>query len=1652
MFTLKTAQPKRIVSLLVATVLLLTVCLTAPLTASAATVSVTVNNSGTVSTIDAAVGEELPRPERINGMTFLGWYSDPELTVEYGKVQVNETRQAYAKYPKTLITFEQKTAYTINKEYRDDSDSRSGATYKSGVITDPADSSNKVFKLHSPAIWSNILLPQYETADASGYALTAGHSYTVSFKYKLPETVTADLITIRLLEGNAGKGAGTMRKPFDNTKQAVDPQSDSVSTGVWYTYTDTITASSNTLSPMLSILFDTDDDPNNSYDADDAYAVANYILIDNVTVTDNTAMADIVFDNTYTSFEGCEVSYSNGFNSTSAAVISDEEARTGEQSLKIAPAGTNHYRAYAYNGIGSAIKLESYTKYNVSFWYKATKLTDNNVNTDIYLERTGKASVWSNMKTLTSTNITNAVIGEWTEVEVSFVTGDCSDSCYLSVDLYGSVGDVVYFDDFTVTPVKYVGLTDYYCDFDADFSFYGNPTSDTSWKYYASKVNYNTDKGILYFPTPHSTAPSETSAVYVQHFAPYDGGTFFQFKSNTSYRVVVRYKQTAADENNVGYFSIGTKSVIPGSEGIKSLAVIKTTGTTDWKEATLQFTAGDLGNSKYLTLTFGSKNGSLVEFEVDYINIAEGPFCNNNGEITKITTAAGSAIPEPSHSADLTFMGWFSDIECTKPYGNVQTGETRQAYAKYNKTVLTFGEKGFTSSRGNVAVTVTDPDDLTNKTVYLPLEDYWATLEPSSYDDKGATYYKLSPYCDYTVEFDYRLTPGLTDDLKIRINSGTVANYNASYPKYIYNETEKTISASEYATGWNTYKTTFNSGSLTNGDHLFLCAIIENTIPSGYGIYIDNIKIYNSSEFETVTLNNRGVISTIDCVVGQTLPALRSLDEQNFIGWYSDPECTMEFGAVQANETRKAYAKYDTVKISFIPDSNVPGLTSSGNNWFAEISSGNALTVPSYDAADAKSLKLSADTTYVVRFIYKVLPGSAAGKFSILGNELAFDAAHADTTWAAGAVTFTTASAEELQLSVVSDGAANVYVDDLLIYAVTKTPDTSVKSGSSTITATAPIARNNMQTGTVSINLSDGEQLKVNGLTVSYDLYATAFSEPVTSSVMLSTGAYDFDGNNVPGNGSEFVYMVPASAKNIRIEAEFISADETNIGIIAGSIRKKTDTLNSGIRFRGRVYNDVDIAKIGFILAPEKLVTGAGFDSLTLDNADACSAVKADATGTIYDATDCYTDYQVILTGMDKLLATDIQCVMYIEYANGTVKYADAVTQSYNSLVSAMNVVHRGITSFYSDEYDDTRNKLIQNKTYDGFSFIMLSDTHIDYTHSVKDGEYWYNGTTCPSRITVQREIAAAIELANTSDVDCIILGGDIIHGISSYADSMADLQYYADVFSKSKVPVYVNRGNHDANDYHGTPCPITHIIDQEDWVTTLLDPASKNTAVHAEDDANSTYYYVDFASKKTRLIVLDPYNYPVTSSDGYYCDWTAESWTGIEDAQLRWLAQVALDAEKQGWTYVLSMHPPIYGPESFRNNTLVQNIVTAFNNKTTVTVNGWTVDYTNVDGNIPFSVSGHTHVASYRLFDKGNHVCINTGSGKISYYPNNPYTPGSDYKYYHPVRYEDTYTEAMFDVITYSTDGVVKRISFGANCDNVFTPSDSGYTVTEQN
>lgn len=1216
--------------------------------------------------------------------------------------------------------------------------------------------------------------------------------------------------------------------------------------------------------------------------------------------------------------------------------------------------------------------------------------------------------------------------------------------------------DYVYIDDVTVTAGEYIGMHDYYCDFSADFSYYRELIDGTKWPYYASNVDFNTDDGILYFPTKHNTAPTTSGSTYVQHFAPYDGNEYYQFEANTSYRVTIRYKQTCANASNTGYFSIGSKKNIPASEGVKSLAFNHLVGSTDWKEYVLDFTTDSIGNQKYLTLTFGSKDASLVEYEVDYIKVTKGPFINNNGEIYKNNTAVGSEIATPNYDTDkYSFIGWYSDPECTKPFGKMQENETRTAYARYNKTVITFGEVEFNrqvtyrddseDKGGYESGIVLDPTDATNKVFELHCPNIWSNFVVPVYDAKGAAGYKMLAGVEYTITVDFMLPESVTGSkLQFRIIGGKTSEGGSRTTVYD-SKTIKEYTVSDLENGkWYTYTTTFTANAnVTDYPYPLISFSIEGNgaaQTSAYGkanyLYLDNVTVYNAAQFEDVTLNNRGVISTVETVVGTELPAINStLDEQVFLGWYADPECTVAFGAVQKNESRTAYAKYDTVKVTFGNDNK-------------ELNSGDIFTVPCYDGVE-NALNLKANTTYAMRFIYK--SKGDAGKFTVLGNSLSFEAYDADnaTAWTPAAITFATAEASALQLAVTSSGNASVLVDDLLIYELDYTPNATVTSGNSTIAVTKPVAVENMQTGTVSVNLADGEQLKVGSILMTYDIYATAFSEPVTTKVFL----------NADNSGSVFTYYAPASAKNIAVSAEFIDADADNFDTIAVSIRKRTEKLSSGIRFRTRVAKSDKIANVGFIAAPVTLMEAADVETLTLENAALCNAKVQEANGVVYESTDAFQDYQIIIKNIDEMLSTAIQVVAYVEYTDGNVVYTDAVEMSYTDVEARMNKVVRGITSYYSDEYEDTRDKLLKSQNDGTFSFLSLTDIHIDYVKTVADGEYWFTtpvGGQLPDRYNIQREIAMVIEMANTTDVDCIILGGDLIHGTYGHNSALGELNYLAQVFQKAKVPVTAARGNHDNNDYHGKPCALEHIITDEEWTTTLLTPLAKGVkTVHDENDPYSTYYYMDFPEKKTRVITLDAWNYPIITTDGYHSVYSAENgWKMYGDnEQVEWFAAKALDPSKKDWNYVILSHAPITGDESGAsvNANLIREIIAAFNNKTTVSVFGQSVDYSKATGRAEISVSGHTHIQSWRYMTNTDHVAINTGSGRFAYYPTEIPFENANGKEYQPVRYEGTYSQALFDAICYDPNGrTATRINFGNRPDNIFEFTADGIVHTE--
>ena len=379
------------------------------------------------------------------------------------------------------------------------------------------------------------------------------------------------------------------------------------------------------------------------------------------------------------------------------------------------------------------------------------------------------------------------------------------------------------------------------------------------------------------------------------------------------------------------------------------------------------------------------------------------------------------------------------------------------------------------------------------------------------------------------------------------------------------------------------------------------------------------------------------------------------------------------------------------------------------------------------------------------------------------------------------------------------------------------------------------------------------------------------------------------------------------------------------------------------------------------------------------------------------------------------------------------------------------------IPNHYIEELERLKISALEDQKDALFSAIVIADSHIDYElclNKENGGHFWHKGNTgeiyreCE---LIYRELAAVVELANTTNADCVIFGGDILHGCNKHEVAVDYLSKVANILDSCKIPVYVSRGNHDLNDYHGRFCPLEYIVTGEEWNELVLDKLAKGNAVHDENNENSTYYYVDFPDKSLRLITLDSYNYPLTSSDGERADYTAERWNKIDDAQLLWLAEKALDVTKPALTYVISSHAPLCSPESFTNNDAVKSIIAAFNNRKKITIGDKKLDYTNAQGNIPLSISGHTHVASWRLFNEARHICINTSAARLAYYPTLSESKSDTFTSEMPVRYEGTIAEAMIDIVTLKRDGSVIRRNFGPVSDVEFILANSGYTPVQK-
>lgn len=1258
---------------------------------------------------------------------------------------------------------------------------------------------------------------------------------------------------------------------------------------------------------------------------------------------------------------------------------------------------------------------------------------------------------------------------DWTVYEMTVSTGDLEKGKALFMTFGSSSGS----GSFDVEYLKASVFDSMVYDFSEDYSGWKRIVdgTDNGGVYASSAVAWDIDPdtNILHFPTNSITKPSLFSDEALQKFSLYNG-SYCKLNGNTEYRITVRYRQVCTSPCKVGYFGLGyeTDGNPEKWSRIRTLKkIVRPTEDNSWKTYTVYVrTPADM-TDRHLVMTFGTDNSNgQVDFYVDYVKVEKGWYANNNGIAVDYSDAAvGSELPEPEHSSDMTFLGWYSDVNFTNEFGTVLEGEYRRAYAKYSKTYIGFNEGGFSDSRDYAADLTADPEDGNNKVAVLKLSDSGrGNIEIARYDASDAAYYELKDNTSYTVTYRYFIEDDGSE------NNVNFQLYTGSYANYVAND-KSPVGGSEFASNksgqWMTATANFTTGSMGEKNHLYITALANGTTKEvTRNVYFDDIVISENAKYSDVTLNENGYITTVSSAVGRELAAGKNTAEKTFIGWYSDPDCKIPFGNVAENETRTAFARYDIINQRFENITAIAGEnaeiandTDNANNKVLKFLHAGVAEIPSYDAENAGRIKLEKGKNYAVRFRYKRLAGSkegafivadgTAGEYTVLASGNSFGPCDGGDDWTAGAVAFTAGDSDGQFVFGISGDGAKVLTDDIKFYEiassaeVTVTGDSTLDGSSSGSVVTDVGSKNGSFILRVSVSVADGEKLAANGLSVTYDAYGTAFSETVTRNVFET-------GEN--GSGYDFEKIIPASAKNIRVNAVFTAADTDNMAIIASSYREKSEKYTSGIRFRARIYEQSAasvsahgaVVKTGFLVTPTKLMEAAGQTELTLENYELCRAVNADATGIIYDKTEQYTDYQVLLKGetFDKMKDTDFTVVAYLQYADKTCSYTKLYENSYNRIYSLVNAPHNGIDGYYNEEFEPLRDgfRLIQQGN---FSYLYITDLHIDYVKSKDD---------IPSEPAVLRSIKALIEIANTTDVDCIILGGDIIHGTSSKEISIEKFRQYVRYFKEANVPVFVTKGNHDSGDYssgYGYPSynpncvKIQGIISLEEWYSEIVVPLAGDRIVHDSRNAHSTYYYIDFPEKKTRLIITDCYDAPFAQNGKFLFD-AAESWRMYSTRQIHWLIEEAYDASLDGWTFIQAGHAGMWGEiSSCYNVSEVNALISAFNNHTVYENKrlGIIKDYSGNTSQNPLYIFGHTHTDSYKKFADGKFLAVNTAHAKVLGTGDN-LTKVTDWSA-NPERQTGTLSEALFDAAVYGYDGTFTRLRFGAGIDQTLDIKD---------
>lgn len=241
-------------------------------------------------------------------------------------------------------------------------------------------------------------------------------------------------------------------------------------------------------------------------------------------------------------------------------------------------------------------------------------------------------------------------------------------------------------------------------------------------------------------------------------------------------------------------------------------------------------------------------------------------------------------------------------------------------------------------------------------------------------------------------------------------------------------------------------------------------------------------------------------------------------------------------------------------------------------------------------------------------------------------------------------------------------------------------------------------------------------------------------------------------------------------------------------------------------------------------------------------------------------------------------------------------------------------------------------DKLDQSK----MNITAITDGH-EQDWFVKPGEtvdypYGYLATT---------HLNAFLEIAEKSDLSIAL--GDNANGLFPEKErTVADLSLYADklIYADTDADVAIIPGNHD----DGSPktfaskLPVNNII-TNDEMKEILKTADLRFG-ETRNNGDSLYFFKDYPEKRVRVIALYSEDVPeaVANDEGTlkYPRWY---WHGYMQAQITWLADVALRNVPADYHTVFMAHAPLEGSgwndndanAKYVNNDIVIGLIDAF-------------------------------------------------------------------------------------------------------------------------